>query len=132
MQVEEVEMIELPTIKEKMVVKALSPITIYSTFYSLDRKKMTYYYNARDKKFSQLLYKNLLKKAKAFYGEDWGDAQFHITPSKKMTMKDMRTVHYKGLIIKGWMGEFTLEGDPRFHHLAYHVGLGGKNGSGFG
>lgn len=131
-QVEEVEMIEPPTIKEKMVVKALSPITIYSTFYSLDRKKFTHFYDPRDAKFSELIHQNLLKKAKAFYDEDWGNVPFRIKPSKKITMKNLRTIRYKGLIIKGWMGEFIIEGDPRFHHLAYHVGLGGKNGSGFG
>ncbi len=47
-----------------MIVKTLSPITVYSTLETPDGRKKTYYYNPFKADFKELIIKNLQRKAR--------------------------------------------------------------------
>ena len=128
--------ISKPDFKEnKIKIKALSPITIYSTLKKADGKKKTYYYSPFEKEFSQLISENARKKFVAFYKnknkviEPKGDIK--LTPLK-VNPNNQKIINYKGTIIKGWMGVYELSGDKELIKLTHDTGLGGKNSQGFG
>ena len=50
----------------------------------------------------------------------------------KVSNKDAKIVYYRDFVIKGWLGIYEIEGDPRLLKLAYSAGLGAKNSQGFG
>lgn len=114
----------------KVKVKALSPITAYSTLFTPDGKKKTYYYHPREEEFTDIIEANLMKKA-VYFNEKLGELPFsmHIL---KVNNRDAKIIYYKNFVVKGWLGLYQLEGDPRLLQLAYSAGLGSKNSQGFG
>ena len=129
--IEEIKVLKRPEFKEKRIkIKMLSPLTVYSTFESSDKKK-TYYYSPQESEFSQLLKENLKKKYKLVFGEE-KDFFFRITPFKLDFKKDKKIIIYKGTVIKAWMGSYILESEPKILELSYYTGLGTKNSQGFG
>ncbi|MFY9273013.1 MAG: CRISPR-associated endoribonuclease Cas6, partial [Thermacetogeniaceae bacterium] len=50
----------------------------------------------------------------------------------KVSNKDAKIIYYRDFVIKGWLGIYEIEGDPRLLKLAYSAGLGAKNSQGFG
>ncbi|WP_286887582.1 CRISPR-associated endoribonuclease Cas6 [Aneurinibacillus sp. UBA3580] len=131
-RVEKVERVKEPVFTEDMTVRTLSPITIYSTLYTSEGKKVTHYYDPQDRKFSELIQQNLIKKAQAFCLGDFTGQPFRIQPVGSSASRRQRTVQYKGIIIKAWHGTFRLSGNPELKRLAYQSGVGGKNAHGFG
>ncbi|GLI53636.1 CRISPR-associated endoribonuclease Cas6 [Thermodesulfovibrio yellowstonii] len=120
-----------PEIKETVFIRMLSPITIYSTLNTPDGRKKTYYYNPKEKEFSELIRENIIKKYIAFYRKTPLSKEFTIEPLK-VTREDEKIVSYKGFIIKGWMGKYRLNGSKELLQLAYDGGIGAKNSQGFG
>lgn len=118
--------VKLPEIFPESKIKMLSPIVVYST----DKNGRTYYYGPTEEKFYQLIVENLKKKYRAFYGVDLDTINFSITPHKKS--QHQVVTKYKNFIIKGWMGEYQIEGDRDLLNFAYNTGLGSKNSQGFG
>jgi CRISPR-associated endoribonuclease Cas6 len=114
--------------KNKIIVKTLSPVTIYSTVEIHDKKK-TYYYHPSEVEFSVLLKNNLIKKYESFYGKKIENAEFKVLKHKNLKQS---VVRYKNFIIKGWNGIFELQGSPELLNIALNAGLGGKNSQGFG
>ncbi|MFN7181678.1 MAG: CRISPR-associated endoribonuclease Cas6 [Planctomycetota bacterium] len=55
-------MLPLSSLCDKVVVKMLSPITIYSTLTKRDGSKKTYYYNPFENEFGQLIRDSGVKK----------------------------------------------------------------------
>ena len=113
------------------VVKTLSPITIHSTFSTPEGKKKTYYYNPREKDFSEQLRSNMLRKLVS------------LSPNTPMTHLDgfsveavrnikERIITYKGFVIRAWDGVFKLSGDSTWISCAFDWGLGARNAQGFG
>ena len=121
--------LERPTI-----VKALSPITAYSTLQTPDGRKKTYYYAPQEKEWGEALLANLRRKAKAAgwaadVDEDLKGA--YVRPHK-VRITDQKILDFKGTVIKGWTGLYEV-GLPRpYFRLAYDAGLGAKNAQGFG
>lgn len=114
----------------RVKVKALSPITAYSTLYSPEGKKKTYYYHPSEKEFAELIAANLQKKAAFFY---MNPEKFPLSfKPLKVNNRDMKLIYYKDFVVKGWLGLYQLEGDPKLLQLAYSTGLGSKNSQGFG
>ncbi|WGS65212.1 CRISPR-associated endoribonuclease Cas6 [Marinitoga aeolica] len=113
---------------EELLVKTKSAITVYSTF-EKDKKKKTYYYSPYETEFNELIKRNLINKYKAFYGKEPKSDNFYI----KQTKNPKEVISkYKNIIIKGWMGQFKLKGDPELLQFAYDSGIGSKNSIGFG
>lgn len=130
--ISDVEMLPEPVFKEKTKIRTLSPVTMYSTLLTEDGKKVTHYYDVQESRFSELIRKNLIKKALAFYKQDLSDAPFSIQLGERKRRIQQHTIRYKSLVFKGWMGTFYMSGDQRLQKIAYDMGLGGKNGIGFG
>ncbi len=61
-QIRGFEFLESPTISDSVMIRTLSPITIYSTLRKEDGRRKTYYYNPREKEFSILITENARKK----------------------------------------------------------------------
>jgi len=120
------------TERNEYQIRMLSPVTIYSTLFTHDGRKKTYYYSPIESEFNCLIRENLIKKAKAFYSQDWSRLPFNITPFGNSQSYQQKIINYKGTIIKGWIGNFKISGDPLMMKLSYEAGLGGKNGQGFG
>ncbi|MCS7213070.1 MAG: CRISPR-associated endoribonuclease Cas6 [Candidatus Calescibacterium sp.] len=127
-----IEVIKKPEIKDTVVIKMLSPITIYSTFETEDGRKKTYYYSPFERDFSELVRQNIIKKYIAFFENAPPDTSFTIEPLCVDHKKDNIILIYKGNIIKGWMGTYRLCGSLDLISFAYETGIGGKNSQGFG
>jgi len=125
-----------PLMQSPLIIKMLSPLTVYSTLFSTQGKKKTYYYSPFEKEFSKLIKENLIKKYRAFYKAIPSNDDFIIT-RVKVTKNSEKIIKYtpeKGsyTVIKGWMGLYKLQGNPELIYLGYEAGLGSKNPQGFG
>lgn len=117
-------------IKSREKIYTKSPIVVYSTFENEGNKK-TYYYSPYEDDFAYMLKKNLINKYNAAYDKDPDCSDFFIKPTRWEKLKE-NVVVYKGTIIKGWSGEFIIEGSDELLNIAYNAGLGSKNAQGFG
>jgi CRISPR-associated endoribonuclease Cas6 len=117
-------------ISEREEVYTKSPIVMYSTFKNYAGNK-TYYYNPLEHEFSELIRKNLIHKYEAYYDKLPTKDDFSISPLNRKKLKE-RVVIYKGYVIKGWDGEFLIEGSKELMDIAYNAGIGSKNSQGFG
>ncbi|HBC97543.1 MAG TPA: CRISPR-associated endoribonuclease Cas6 [Clostridium sp.] len=117
-------------ISEREEVYTKSPIVMYSTFKNYKGNK-TYYYSPLEREFSELIRKNLIHKYEAYYNKLPLRDDFSISPINKKGLKE-RVVIYKDYVIKGWDGEFLLEGSEELMNIAYSAGIGSKNSQGFG
>lgn len=123
--------VELPVAPRRpMLVQALSPITVYSTFETAEGRRKTYYYSPWEPEFERLLLQNLQRKARIWYGREV-PLEGYIRPFK-VSPRDRHVVKYKGTVIKGWTGVYELDLPPELWEMAYHAGLGAKNSQGFG
>jgi CRISPR-associated endoribonuclease Cas6 len=128
LQVTSIEIPRSPALGDEAVFYTLSPITVYSTLYTAEGKKKTYYYSPYEEEFSQLASINLARKYKAYKGEEMhGDVG--ITP---LGRPKESIVLFKGTVIKAWAGRFKIKGDKRLIEMAYEAGIGSKNSAGFG
>ncbi len=116
---------------DEIFIKTLSPITVYSTLETSDKKKKTYYYSPFEKEFSALIRKNLLKKYFLIHGKEPEDDKFSIIP-EKVSNRNMHVLFYKDTVIKAWSGIYRLKGSKELIKTAYDTGLGAKNSQGFG
>jgi len=125
-----------PAISGSLIIRMLSPVTVYSTLSTADGRKKTYYYSPFEDEFSQLIRNNLIKKYQAFYDNSAPATDFEISPLG-VTKNAEKIIKYKPkdasyTLIKGWMGHYQLQGSPELISLAYDSGLGSKNPQGFG
>ena len=115
-------------------VRALSPITAYSTLETPDGRKKTYYYAPQEGEWSEALVSNLKRKAKAL---DWAadvdeDLEGAWVRPYKVRMADQKILNFKGTVIKGWTGLYEVKLPEPYFRLAYDAGFGAKNAQGFG
>lgn len=111
-------------------VRAISPITVYSTLLTADGRKKTYYYHPKEKEFSEQIRNNLFKKA-VLLCNDASSNSFSIVP-QRVKNTDQKIVYYKDFIVRGWLGKYLMKGTPQLLDIAYDTGLGSKNAQGFG
>lgn len=111
----------------KIAIRMLSPLTVYSTLMTPDGRKKTYYYSPYEKEFSDLVNENAKKKYFLLTGETI-KSDVKISPLK---VKEA-VVIYKRTVVKGWMGTFILKGPASLIKTIYDAGLGAKNSQGFG
>ncbi|MFB6273403.1 MAG: CRISPR-associated endoribonuclease Cas6 [Salinibacter sp.] len=111
-------------------VKMLSPVTVYSTLYTAEGTPKTYYYSPFEGEFEDQVLKNLQRKARVWYGEEF-PLEGRVRPVKASS-RDQHIVKFKGTVIKAWTGIYELDLSPAFWAMAYHAGIGAKNSQGFG
>ncbi len=117
--------------KRPMLVKTLSPITVYRTVEMNGRKK-TYYFAPKEPEFNELILDNLRRKAIAFYGEDTPLPSLEGAYVIPVRIFKRVITQFKGTVIIGWHGLFEMDLPKEFFSLAYDSGLGSKNSQGFG
>ena len=110
-------------------IETMSPITVYSTLLRGDGKKFTYYFNPKEKEFSEIISNNLKNKYKAFYMMEppEGDVKIESVGTSKMSI-----INYKNFVIKGYMGRFYIKGPKELLQMGVGAGLGSKNSQGLG
>jgi len=109
----------------------LSPLVTYSTLPTAGGGAYTYYYSPFEPRFEELIGANLAKKHLLVHGRPADTDGFAIRPGK-VEDRDLKVTYYKETVIKGWMGEYELSGDPELLQLALDAGLGSKNSQGYG
>jgi len=130
--------------KSPVLVRTLSPITVYSTLRTADGRHKTYYYSPFEEDFSRLIEENLLKK-RTILKNNLSQANFDETVlsnankteafkirPEKVSNRNQHILFFKGTIIKAWSGLYRLEGSPELIKIAFDCGLGSKNSQGFG
>ena len=129
-----IEVETLPKLSGPVKVRALSPITTYSTLTTADGRKKTYYYSPFESDWEKQILANLRRKAQAL---GWGEAQLvglegaRIRPVR-VDKRNQRIMRYRDTVIKAWTGVYELDLPQPFFLLAYDAGLGSKNPQGFG
>lgn len=129
--VSSLETIKSPLFKEKMIIKMLSPIVIYSTFKDPKGVNKTHYYMPYEKEFSPLIEKNAKKKYKLLYGKTI-DGHLSVKPYKFSENKNKTVTYVKKTVVIAYSGLYELSGNIDLIKTTYYVGLGSKNPSGFG
>lgn len=127
--------IEVPMPEEltdKITIRTLSPITVYTTLKTFDNQKKTYYYSPFEPDFNRLIHQNLLKKYyvlnKQFFDPTVG---FTILPLR-VSKNNEHIIYYKDTIVKAWSGIYQVIGAPELLKIGFDCGLGSKNSQGFG
>ena len=119
-------------ISEKITITTLSPITCYETI-ERDGRNYTKYFSPQDEEFQKSIYSNLVRKFKLLHpNENKSNWKFSITPLGKV--KEKVSLFEKGgsFPIKGWWGNFKIEGSEELLQTALDCGLGSKNSAGWG
>ncbi len=114
-------------------VRALSPLTVYSTE-EINGRKKTRFYTPFEEAFNRGIRDNLLRKARAFWGQtvELPPLSEVVIRPLKVEKRDQVIASYKGFWIKGWMGIYEINLPQPYFDLAYCAGLGAKNAQGFG
>ncbi len=126
------EVIKEPQFSDNMIIKMLSPLTVYSTMQTEDGKKKTYYYSPGEAEFKELVRNNAVKKYIITYGRHPIDDNLEINTYYFNEKKNRAVIYFKGIRIEGWTGIFRLSGNPELIKVTYEAGLGAKNSNGFG
>jgi CRISPR-associated endoribonuclease Cas6 len=128
LHLESIEFLHEPNIGEEIIVYTLSPIVVYSTLFTKDGKKKTYYYSPLEEEFSHLITNNLKKKY-ALLNSSMLEGKVEVEPIKRC--REIIT-SFKGTMIKGWHGKFKISGNRDLILTGYRCGFGSKNSAGFG
>lgn len=127
--------IEVPVSEEltdKITIRTLSPITVYSTLKTLDAQKKTYYYSPFEPDFSRLIHQNLLKKYYIINKESFDPTiEFSFIPIK-LSKNNEHIVYYKDTVVKAWSGIYQLNSASELIKVGFDCGIGAKNSQGFG
>lgn len=129
--VEAVEVAFQQPYQSPVLLRALSPIVVYSTLLTADGRKKTYYYAPTEPEFERLVLSNLRRKVRAWTGEDIPEDGASFQPVRVDT-RNQHIVLYKGTVIKGWTGLYELRAPEPYFRMALDAGVGSKNSQGFG
>ncbi len=121
-------------LKSPVRVRVLSPITVYSTLYTPEKRRKTYYYSPQEPEFNTLILKNLSKKLQAFHNSavEIPEPDGASIRPVHVNTRHLAILKYKNTIIKGWRGIYELNMPEPYLSMAMDAGLGAKNSQGFG
>lgn len=119
--------------EDRLVVKAISPISVYSTFKKRNGSKITHYFSPQDLVFEHFVQENFAKKYEAFTGKSL-EAELELLQIRPIQVrnKDKVITNYKDTWIVGYTGLYELKAKPEYLSFMLDCGLGAKNASGFG
>ncbi|HHV61469.1 MAG TPA: CRISPR-associated endoribonuclease Cas6 [Firmicutes bacterium] len=112
-----------------ILVKTISPVTVYATLFRLSGAKYTAYFSPGDPDFLSLCRQNLMHKAQALGWEDVEEPDLSI---RFIGTPRIDLVKYKNIIVKAHSGRAWISGPMQYLQLALDAGLGAKNSAGFG
>ncbi len=116
-----------PKIGEEVLVRCLSPITVYKT---PPGQRRFYYLNPWQREFYELIEKNLIRKYEVVYGKSY-QGILKVEPLK-VKEQYKKKILYKGTLIEAWEGYYKIRGKEEMVRLSLEAGLGAKNSQGFG
>ena len=122
--------IPIPEYKRPVRVVTLSPITVYRTLLTPEGRRKTYYYSPFEKEFSDLVVGNLVRKVRAFQGQEV-PKEGEVRPVR-VRKQNEHVILYKGTVVKAWSGVYELDLPEPLFRMAFAAGLGAKNSQGFG
>ena len=122
-----IEAVKTPVFKEEMLIRTLSPITVYRTFEN--EGKYYRYYSPQEPEFQELISENLRKKFEILSGKKLDKFPIQIQPTGKIRKVLFK---YKDFPIEAYEGTFKIKTDPEMFKTVYDTGLGAKNSQGFG
>ncbi|AMX84676.1 CRISPR-associated protein Cas6 [Geobacillus subterraneus] len=129
-EVQSVKMDKVEIAQNTIEVAMLSPLTVYSTYETIDGKKKTHFFGPDDDVFPHLVELNFRHKYEAYYG---------VEPAERLVIQPVHVHHrhrvvtrFKDMYITGWLGHYRLSSSPEQLTFLYHVGLGSRNSQGFG
>ena len=125
-KVEEITPVEEEVNGQPVVVKTLSPITVFRR----ESGGKTFYFSPDREEFYRLLEENLNEKVKKFLGKEAGGVK--IKPSQSSVFKKAVVQYRNRFIVEAWKGMFEIEGEREAIEAALKLGLGYKNSQGFG
>ncbi len=128
----QLEVMTPPRFENKMLIKVISPITIYSTLKKEDGKKILHYYKPYEEDFQRLIEENAKKKYKLVYEREPDALELSIKPYRFSFEKNHSVVFFKNNPIEGWTGIYELSGSTELISVTYDAGIGCKNSEGFG
>lgn len=128
-EVEKITVQQFKAERERIALRTLSPVVVYSTLLRPDGRKYTCYFQPGEPDYDSLIENNLRKKHQAYYGIEAPEGQVKV---KRLGKGDMRLVKYKDTVIKGYTGKLVLTGPKELLQMAVDAGLGSKNSQGFG
>lgn len=105
--VREIATLALPVLEERLVVRALSPITVYRTL-EIEGKRRTQYYNPLHEEFGELVVANLRRKASVL-GVEGREGTVRVQ-ALSVHPRGKRLECYKGTWIEGGSGDFCWKG----------------------
>ncbi|MFQ3611340.1 MAG: CRISPR-associated endoribonuclease Cas6 [Fimbriimonadales bacterium] len=120
-----------PPYAERVIVRTLSPITVYSTFETPNGKKKTYYYAPQESEFEEQLLLNLQRKVNRWHEREVPMEGASIKPYR-VSARNQHILYYKETVVKAWSGLYELCLPPEHFEMAFSAGLGSKNSQGFG
>jgi CRISPR-associated endoribonuclease Cas6 len=132
--IENIELVNAPNFKRKLIGETLSPISLSVTF---DDRPSPTYLNWNDQGWVNQIRRNLIRKHELLYGRKPANSQFEFIwdfskgepRSRLITLEKLNETEFK---VRGWMGKFLLKGDKSLLKIAWEWGLGEKNYLGFG
>jgi len=127
----QLEILTLPRIEDKVMIRMLSPVTMYSTKEE-ENKKSVYYYKPNEEKFQRLIEENAKKKYFLIYGKGPDNLHLYIKPYRFSLKENHAVIFFKNTLIEGWTGIYELWGSPELIITTYDAGIGSKNSEGFG
>ncbi len=131
--VSKVEVLTLPVFEDKILIRMLAPLTIYSTFEDGNGNKKTHYYAPGEINFSELIEINAIKKFSIIQTDlKYDNLQLNVKPVKVSPERNLKVIRFKNTAIEGWTGIYELSGSRELITVTYEAGLGGKNPEGFG
>lgn len=113
----------------KIKIKTLSPVTVYSTMQKPDGRPYTVYFHPKEEDFQELIFGNLIKKFEIVHGCAYLGQHFSIKPQGQVRQN---IIMYKGGVIKGYSGIFHVTGAPELLQVGLDAGFGSKGAQGFG
>lgn len=125
--IEDLRLINDSVFSGRVVIKTLSPITVYIT----EPNGHTKYYSPCDIEFYDMICTNARRKWISRYGND-NKFEFRILPYCDADRFVKRATRFKDTFITAWHGRFIIEGAPEVLDFLYNVGIGSKNSQGFG
>jgi len=129
MQVEKMTVQQFRVSGERVILKTLSPIVVYSTLLRPDGRKYTCYFQPGEPDYDSIVENNLRKKYQAFYEKEAPAGEVKV---RKLGTMKQNVVNYKDTIIKGYTGKVAVTGPQELLQMAVDAGIGSKNGQGFG
>lgn len=129
LKIEHINLRKVKVDENEVVIKTLSPITVYRTFFKADGTKYTCFFQPGEIQFRNLILDNLLRKYKALYKEDFETSNFNIYPIVKTRQ---HIIKYKNTVIKAYSGNMKISGPKELIQLMIDGGGGAKNSQGFG